>query len=233
MKKMRTILKVALTQLSIVATVLLFATGCNSRKMLFANSHDGFLNIRAEPSAKSAIVGRIYNGGPGVIDMGTMSGNWVMVNKNGVVGYIHSNYAQSTPTSPALISAKDVANGFWLGENVNGGHSLTLLFFNDGTYAEVEAYSHELVGAGRWEVAEGLMTFKPIYDFSKNTPNRVGKVTLPVVRENTQKCILNDEYGVVYKKYNFGALYYYDYRLSWTKAQHSGIKELINPYINR
>ena len=78
---------------------------------VYSNCFDGYLNVRAEPSSKSKILGTLPNGPEGAELLG-VDGKWSKVRVNGVVGYIWSADVQSTPTEPVYISAADVV-GEW------------------------------------------------------------------------------------------------------------------------
>lgn len=78
--------------------------------MVYSNCYDGYLNVRAEPTSKSQILGRLTNG-QGAELLG-VEGNWCRVRVNGVVGYVSNSYIQSTPTDPVYIDASVVV-GRW------------------------------------------------------------------------------------------------------------------------
>lgn len=78
--------------------------------IVYSNCYDGYLNVRAEPSSKSQILGRLTNG-QGAELLG-VEGNWCRVRVNGVVGYVSNSYIQSTPTDPVYIDASVVV-GRW------------------------------------------------------------------------------------------------------------------------
>lgn len=79
--------------------------------MVYSNSYDGYLNVRATPSSKSTIVCTLRNGPDGAELIG-VDGNWSKVRVNGVEGYVYSAYVQSIPTEPVYISASAVV-GEW------------------------------------------------------------------------------------------------------------------------
>lgn len=79
---------------------------------VYSNCYDGYLNVRAEPTSKSKIVGKLPNGPEGAELLG-VDGKWSKVRVNGVVGYVFSSYLQSKPTEPVYISASAVV-GEWV-----------------------------------------------------------------------------------------------------------------------
>lgn len=79
--------------------------------MVYSNCFDGYLNVRAEPSSKSKIVGTLRNGPEGAELLG-VEGKWTKVSVNGVVGYIWSADTQSYPSDPVYIDASAVV-GDW------------------------------------------------------------------------------------------------------------------------
>ena len=67
--------------------------------MVYSYGYDGFVNMRAQPTTKSAKVGRFNNGPEGAVllqDLGT----WKKIDLNGVVGYVLSKYLVDTATVP-------------------------------------------------------------------------------------------------------------------------------------
>lgn len=79
--------------------------------MVYSNCFDGYLNVRAEPSSKSKVVGTLRNGPEGAELLG-VEGKWTKVSVNGVVGYIWSADTQSYPSDPVYIDASAVV-GDW------------------------------------------------------------------------------------------------------------------------
>ncbi|MDO5497830.1 MAG: SH3 domain-containing protein [Alistipes sp.] len=79
--------------------------------MVYSNCFDGYLNVRAEPSSKSKVVGTLRNGPEGAELLG-VEGKWTKVSVNGVVGYIWSADTQYYPSDPVYIDASAVV-GDW------------------------------------------------------------------------------------------------------------------------
>ena len=75
--------------------------------MVFADSYDGFVNIRQRPSGQSAILGTLVNGGEGAVYLGA-SGSWYKINLNGIVGYVNSKYVTTSSHSSSPASTRKV-----------------------------------------------------------------------------------------------------------------------------
>ena len=91
---------------------------------VYSNCYDGYLNVRAQPTTQSQIVGRLTNGSEGAELLG-VEGTWSKVCVNGVVGYVASKYLQSTATDPVYIDASAVV-GEWVWTNMSGGAIYTI-----------------------------------------------------------------------------------------------------------
>ncbi len=78
---------------------------------VYSNAYDGYLNVRAQPTTKSQVVGKLNNGPEGAELLG-VEGKWSKVRVNGVEGYVTSAYVQSTPTQPVYINANAIL-GMW------------------------------------------------------------------------------------------------------------------------
>ena len=78
---------------------------------VYSNCYDGYLNVRSAPTTNSTILGELRNGPEGAELLG-VEGKWSKVRVKGVVGYVSSNYLQSTPTDPVHINAAEVV-GKW------------------------------------------------------------------------------------------------------------------------
>ena len=58
---------------------------------VYSSAYDGYVNIRSSASAKSRILGALYNGGEGAFYLGQY-GKWYKVNYNGIIGYCHKDH---------------------------------------------------------------------------------------------------------------------------------------------
>ncbi len=201
MKRLFTNLLAVLACVSIAFSL----TSCGGADLVYANSQDGFLNIREEPTAKSSIVGRMYNGDEGATDLGIVAGDWMQVEQRGVVGWVHRNYVQSVPSSPVLmtneaLSGVWVLSNWWNADGDLNSHN-PYLFFEDGTYAQAD-WSGCLRYAGKWSMLEGRIELEQLYNMATREKEREGK-TIIVVRENSTKKLLDSDSGDVYYKSKF------------------------------
>lgn len=127
---------------------------------VYSNAYDGYLNVRAEPSTKAQILGRLNNGPEGAELLG-VDGKWTKVRVNGVEGYVWSADVQSTPTDAVCIDAKHVVGIFYWMDNV--GTEWSCKVNSNGkyqfTYCEdtCEAYGE----SGKWYLSGTSVVFKP------------------------------------------------------------------------
>ena len=150
---------------------------------VYSNCYDGYLNVRAEPSSKSQILGTLPNGPDGAELLGA-EGKWSKVRVNGVVGYIWSADAQSTPTEPVFISASDVV-GEWMLYNDNSVES----FYRVKSNGKFEFFNAEIeeTTQGTWHLSRYAIVFKFV--------NPDGDITATV---NGKKMDFGS--GVIYRK---------------------------------
>ncbi len=131
-------------------------------RMVYANSYDGYVNVRAAANSKSKVVCKLYNGADGAERLGA-EGNWVKIRYNGKVGYVHKNYIQNTPTVPVYLDAADIV-GVWSHEIATDPYELDLLIFDNGQFAifNCEASSgYSLVG--KWRLEEDRIILSSYY----------------------------------------------------------------------
>ena len=102
--------------------------------MVYSNCFDGYLNVRAEPSTKSQVVGTLRNGPEGA-ELISVEDKWTKVRVNGIVGYIWSADTQSYPSDPVYISASAVV-GEWLWCDENAHMNSCTIESNGNFYME-------------------------------------------------------------------------------------------------
>lgn len=87
--------------------------------MVYSNSYDGYLNVRAQPTTRSQVLGTLRNGPEGAVLLG-VEGKWVKVRVNGIEGYVWAADTQSYPSDPVNISADSVIGEWvWCDENAH------------------------------------------------------------------------------------------------------------------
>ena len=126
--------------------------------MVYSNAYDGYLNIRAQPTVKSAVLGQLRNGPKGA-ELLSVEGNWFKVRLDGVEGYVSSAYVQSTPT----IAVSPYITSSWLqGVWVMPGAMVFYLIFDNGTFALVQQYGDVSYGRYKLEGSDIIFTHKHI-----------------------------------------------------------------------
>lgn len=125
---------------------------------VYSNCYDGYLNVRAEPSSKSKILGTLPNGPEGAELLG-VEGKWSKVRVKGVVGYIWSADVKSTPTEPVFISASDVV-GEWAFRTEYSGDAIYRVKSN----GKFEFYDPDIdeTSQGTWYLSRYSIVFKYI-----------------------------------------------------------------------
>ena len=121
--------------------------------LVFSNSYDGYLNVRAQPSSKSQVVGTLHNGPNGAELLG-VEGKWTKVRINGVEGYVWSANIQSTPTEPVHINASAVV-GDWVWSN---GSRINEYYIKDNGKFEYMTSGDE--GNGTWYLSGSNLILK-------------------------------------------------------------------------
>lgn len=127
--------------------------------MVYANSYDGYLNVRAQPTTRSQVLGTLRNGPEGAVLLG-VEGKWSKVRVNGVEGYVSSAYVQSTPTQPVYINASAVVGHFGSIDSIIGYEWIYSIESN-GKYTFGEYESGECdEESGRWYLSGTSIIFK-------------------------------------------------------------------------
>lgn len=86
--------------------------------MVYSNSYDGYLNVRAGASTTSQVLGTLRNGE--AAELLSIEGKWTKVRVNGIEGYIWSADTQSYPSDPVYIDASAVVGEWaWCDENAH------------------------------------------------------------------------------------------------------------------
>ena len=123
--------------------------------MVYSNSYDGYLNVRAEPSTKAQVVGTLRNGPEGAELLG-VEGKWTKVCVNGIEGYIWSADTQSTPTNPVYISADSVIGDWeWCDEYA---HFDSCTIESNGDFY-LSGY-HSMETSGKWHLDHSDLILK-------------------------------------------------------------------------
>lgn len=101
-----------------------------SKPKIYANSFDGFLNIRTAPSTNGKIVGEFRNGEiPGYVIK--QEGNWAKIYYQDVTGYVYMKNTTSTPTVAVTLDIDgEWMTGIWGYDD----YEEVYMFFDNGTY---------------------------------------------------------------------------------------------------
>lgn len=128
---------------------------------IYANAYDGFVNVRAQPSAKSAKLGELKNGPNYLVKLG-VEGNWTKVKWQNGVGYVNSSLVGDTPWKPVTLNID--AN--WIEGQYSFNHS-DLLIFSNGRYMRFYNCTPMEYGVWRFEGDEIVLTTKIVTEFEK------------------------------------------------------------------
>ena len=115
---------------------------------VYSNCFDGYLNVRAEPSSKSKVVGTLRNGPEGA-ELISIEGKWTKVRVNGIEGYIWTADTQSYPSDPVYIDASAVV-GEWLWCD-EGAHMDSCTIESNGKFY-MEGYL-SMEASGKWHLS--------------------------------------------------------------------------------
>ena len=123
--------------------------------MVYSNSYDGYLNVRAQPTTRSQVLGTLRNGPEGAVLLG-VEGKWVKVRVNGIEGYVWAADTQSYPSDPVNISADSVIGEWvWCDENA---HFDSCTIENNGKFYMSGYLSMET--SGKWHLSGNNLVLK-------------------------------------------------------------------------
>ena len=128
---------------------------------VYSNAYDGFVNVRSQPSAKSAILGRLKNGQDYLVQLG-VQGKWIIVQWHNTIGYVNSSVVGYTPWKPVYLGV----DGDWIQGAYEccvsvGDWGLDLLVFSNGKFAIAEGAYYQLAyGTWKFEGSDIVITVK-------------------------------------------------------------------------
>lgn len=129
---------------------------------VYSHSYDGFTNVRKGPSSKASVLGKLRNGKEYVVVIGEVD-NWLEVEYNGQVGYVHRDYVSERPSKPVYVEVDKWIEGLWY---THGGFQC-YLFFSNGNYVLVGEWYEDIV-AGKWHLEGKEIVLTPEY-FDKSS----------------------------------------------------------------
>ena len=187
--------------------------------LVYADSYDGFLNIRATPSSKGTIIGKFRNGPQGAVKLG-VSGNWMEIEYDGIVGYVAKSYVSTTPTKEVTV---DIDTKWLMGPWYPSHKEYAYLLFNNGTYTVQYEYGALAYGTYRLEGNEIIFNATVVmsgrYDIGSYerhriivSPKRIGHLTKRSLIKQDAKW---EHYG----------------ELVWTWAEYAELKKQTREYV--
>ena len=104
---------------------------------IYSNAYDGFVNVRAQPSAKSAKLGRLNNGNDYLVKLG-VQGKWTIVKWQNGIGYVNSTVVGYTPWKPVYlgVDGDSLQGAYFMDEG--GDYFAYYLVFNNGKFAYIQ-----------------------------------------------------------------------------------------------
>jgi hypothetical protein len=138
---------------------------------IYANAYDGFVNVRAQPSAKSAKLGRLNNGNDYLVKLG-VQGKWTIVKWQNGIGYVNSTIVGYTPWKPVYLNV----DADWIQGIYTTGYTCYLIF-NNGKYSHEHQYGDMEYGTWRFEGNEIVFTTKYVTEHGKSFDYYIGKET--------------------------------------------------------
>ena len=108
---------------------------------VYSNAYDGFVNVRSQPSAKSAILGKLKNGPDYLVQLG-VQGKWIIVQWQNTIGYVNKSVVGYTPWKPVYLSVDgDSLQGAYCSEE--GDFYSCYYVFSNGKFAHFECGKYE------------------------------------------------------------------------------------------
>ena len=122
--------------------------------MVYSNSYDGYLNVRAGASTTSQVLGILRNGE--AAELLSIEGKWTKVRVNGIEGYIWTADTQTTPSDPVYISSASVI-GEWVWADANA-HFDTCTVESNGDFNLYGYLSGDV--SGKWHLSGHNLVLK-------------------------------------------------------------------------
>ena len=129
---------------------------------VYSNAFDGFVNIREQPSAKSAVIGILRNGEQ-CLERVKLLDKWVAVKYHDQVGYIIKSAVGSTPCPAVDIDV----DGDWLQGVYSTGY-YAYLIYNNGSYAFVHQYGTVSYGTYMLDGHDIVLTTRALTEYGKD-----------------------------------------------------------------
>ena len=174
---------------------------------VYSNAYDGFVNVRSQPSAKSAILGKLKNGPDYLVQLG-VQGKWIIVQWQNGIGYVNSSVVGYTPWEPVYLGIDgNGIQGVYVDSDSPWG---IYLVFSNGKFAKwriprgsSDSRIYLYYGTWRFEGMDIIFTTKYVIERDNDFVGaRVGaEVRLPVKSKmmgNHEKQELEEFYGEKY-----------------------------------
>ena len=139
---------------------------------VYACAYDGFVWICSEPTTKSTWLAKFRNGSKGARKLDTSNG-WTLIDYDGTVGWVVSQYITDVPTRDVSV---DLSDGWQVGWWTDG--SLNVLVFDNGTW---ECSGEIFIFSRGTYIEEGnALNFKTVQYFYDHGGERIepGKLTI-------------------------------------------------------
>ena len=195
--------------------------GYGNENLVYCDSYDGYLSIRATASSKGEVIGRFRNGPRGAIKLGE-TGDWVEIEYDGLVGYVKKTYVSYSPTKEVTV---DVDEKWLIGAWYPSHGEYAYLIFNNGTYTVQYEYGTIAYGTYRLEGDEIIFNATMLrsnhsYDIGSYERHRV-TVSPKRMGPLTKRSLVKE--SDLWKHYG---------ELVWTWAQYSELKKQTKENVN-